>query len=180
MKCPKCTKKVSALSILNRWSKKPLQCKKCYESIDTERNSVKCFFICVPIVWSLSLFAKGVLVNAIFWGIGMGVAIVYSTEVDKGKRNQYSKVIGSVLTESIKLLPISWRYGTLNIVCDGNEVSCNIINSEDNAEVQNTDKLRDLCEDLYVLMVGQGDVWSVAKIKFLKENGSWKHSIKFY
>lgn len=178
MKCPKCKTKIPISSFLKSSSKKPLQCQKCKEILETKRSIGKFFIIMVSITFFLNLFAKGAILRGAFAGIAAGIASVYSTKIEE-RYYQYSQAIDLIVAESIKCLSSSWHYATLNIDCDGREVLCNIENNENGMGAETTDKLHSLCEDLYVLMLKNDDVWIGATLKVFKENDSWKHKIKF-
>ena len=80
--------------------------------------------------------------------------------------NQQSDVLSRLVTEAVACAPKEWDHGTLTVQCDGKWLDYQLKNAEQQGKAKISDKLRDLIEELYVLMAGRGDVWTAATITF--------------
>jgi len=95
------------------------------------------------------------------------------------KFDRYTEQLTTLMKEAIACSPESWSEGWLSIDCDGSYMNYALKNekAEDNAQITGT--LRQLCEDLYVVMRQSGDWWVRAVIHFFRQDGSWSFNVDF-
>ena len=67
----------------------------------------------------------------------------------------------------------------LSIDCDGSAINYALKNSESEDRATFSDKLRSLCDRLYVVMRDNGDDWREAKIKFEQKDNEWMMNTEF-
>lgn len=97
----------------------------------------------------------------------------------QGPTDQYSDVIIALTTEAIACTPPSWTLGVLSIDCDGTAINYQLKNTESEDLATLSDKLRSLCEQLYVVMRNNGDDWREAIIKFEQKENEWSMNTEF-
>ncbi len=99
--------------------------------------------------------------------------------MSENKLQQYNEIINSLISESIHCSPSSWSEGKLTIDCDGHAMNCALKNSNSDDKAKLSEKLRALCEELYVTMAKNNDVWTTATMHFYKEKDSWHFNTDF-
>ncbi len=99
--------------------------------------------------------------------------------MSEARFEQYNEVINNLVGESIGCSPMSWNAGTLTIDCDGTAIHYKLKNHEDENKASLSDELRGLCEQLYVLMRDNGDVWNAATINYFKKEDTWGFKVDF-
>ena len=97
------------------------------------------------------------------------------------KLEEYNDITTRVVSETIACTPVEWTHGTLTIDCDGTRIDYKLKNAEQPGMAVISDKLRSLCEELYVRMSRHGDGWTQATIHFEIENGNarFKNSFQY-
>ncbi len=96
------------------------------------------------------------------------------------KFTQQTEILNTLVSESIKCTPESWTSGTLTISCDGSAINYSLKNKNEEEKAQITDQLRSCCEQLYVAMRDQGDVWLEAIIEFNQsKDEEWSFNSNF-
>ncbi|MFZ6679211.1 hypothetical protein [Undibacterium sp. Tian12W] len=95
------------------------------------------------------------------------------------KLNQYAGLINALLAESIKCSPASWSEGFLHMDSDGLNINYKLKNAKSNDKAQISGPLRDLCEEVYVVMRQNGDIWRDATLHFFKADQGWNYKINF-
>jgi len=95
------------------------------------------------------------------------------------KYDEYNEVINALVAESVKCSPSTWTSGTLSIDCDGRAINYRLKNLNEPEKAQLSGQLRGLCEDLYVVMKQNGDIWIEAIIDFIQQDDSWSFKLKF-
>ncbi len=92
---------------------------------------------------------------------------------------KYDEVLNTLVSEAISCTPESWTNGILSIDCDGTAINYSLKNSNEELKAQLSDKLRSLCEQLYVVMREQGDIWLEAIVEFAEKDENWNIDTKF-
>jgi len=95
------------------------------------------------------------------------------------KLDRYVDPLLSLVKEAIACSPESWNEGRLTIECDGSYMNYALKNEKNEEKAQISGALRQLCEDLYVLMRQSGDWWTVAVIHVFREDDSWSYKVNF-
>lgn len=97
----------------------------------------------------------------------------------EAKFEKYNEVLNALVAESIACSPEDWRSGTLTIDCDGSAINYRLKNNSSPHKAQISDKLRSLCEELYVTMRQNGDIWVESVVHFFKETDTWRFKVDF-
>ncbi|POZ60130.1 hypothetical protein [Chromobacterium alticapitis] len=95
------------------------------------------------------------------------------------KFDLYTEQLTSLIQEAIACSPKSWHEGWLSIDCDGSYMNYALKNEQAEDKAQISSELRQLCEDLYVVMRKSGDWWIKAVIHFFRKDGSWSFKVNF-
>ena len=95
------------------------------------------------------------------------------------KHDRYSETLQSLIREAVACTPEGWDEGRLMIECDGSYMNYALKNEQREDKAQISGPLRQLCEQLYVVMRQSGDCWTAATIHFFRKNGSWSFDVKF-
>ncbi|MGN6366850.1 MAG: hypothetical protein ACTHN5_01035 [Phycisphaerae bacterium] len=95
------------------------------------------------------------------------------------KLEEYNDITTRIVSETVACTPEEWTHGTLTIDCDGTRIDYKLKNAEQPGMAVISDKLRSLCEELYVRMARHGDRWTQATIRFDVENGEAKFKNTF-
>jgi hypothetical protein len=102
-----------------------------------------------------------------------------SPKLSEERFDQYTNIINPLVSECVICSPSEWQNGTLTIDCDGNAINYKLKNSESEEKAQISSALRSLCEELYVVMRQNGDIWVEAIIYYFKNGESWSFKIDF-
>ncbi len=95
------------------------------------------------------------------------------------KFNTYNEINNALIAESIRCSPEAWKAGTLTIDCDGTRIDYKLKNPGEDEKAQISDELRQLCEQLYVTMRENGDVWIRATFSFSQKDDDWSFEGNF-
>lgn len=94
--------------------------------------------------------------------------------------NHYNEPLNALVAEAIACSPDTWREWTLTVECDGAYyINYKLKNEEALDKARISDGLRGLCENLYVAMRDDGDVWMAATIHFFRKEHSWSFTAEF-
>ena len=100
-------------------------------------------------------------------------------KMSEARFEEYNETINALVAESIQCSPNTWTSGTLNIDCDGNAINYKLKNPNESGKAELSGELRGLCEELYVTMRQNGDIWIEAIIDFFQKDDSWSFNVKF-
>jgi hypothetical protein len=95
------------------------------------------------------------------------------------KFDRYTEQLTALIEEAISCSPASWTEGTLTIDCDGSYMNYALKNSGSAEKAQISAALRQLCEELYVVMRKAGDWWIKAVVHFFRKDDSWSFKVDF-
>ncbi|MDR3406533.1 MAG: hypothetical protein P4L99_28875 [Chthoniobacter sp.] len=93
--------------------------------------------------------------------------------------SKYNDIISRLATEAISCSPPTWNQGTLTIDCDGSAIHYQLKSDADENKAQISPALRKLCEELYVAMRNNGNVWTQAVVSYGRKEESWGFQINF-
>jgi len=93
--------------------------------------------------------------------------------------DRYSEHLQSVIGEAVACSPVSWSEGRLTIECDGSYMTYALKNEGSDEKAQISGPLRQLCENLYVVMRQAGDWWTAASIHFFRKGEGWSFKVDF-
>jgi len=99
--------------------------------------------------------------------------------MSQGSFTKYNETINAIVGESIRCSPASWDFGTLTIDCDGRAIDYSLRNEKDENKAKFSNDLCGLCEELYMIMRSDGDVWIQSIIYFFKKNSTWAFELSF-
>ena len=89
------------------------------------------------------------------------------------KLDGYAETLNALARESVIGMPESWSRGTLTIERDGQAINYSLTNANEDGKASIGPALRALCEELYVVMRRNGDVWRRAVVALERSDGDW-------
>ena len=93
--------------------------------------------------------------------------------------DRYSEHLQALIGEAVACSPETWSEGRLTIECDGSYMNYALKNEASNDKAQISGPLRQLCEDIYVVMRQSGDWWTAASIHFFRKDEGWSFNVDF-
>ena len=95
------------------------------------------------------------------------------------KLSQYTDLINNLVSECVKCSPASWSEGLLSIDSNGLYINYKLKNKKSKDTALISDPLRFLCEEIYVVMRKNDDIWIDASLHYFKQDGSWNYKLNF-
>ena len=99
--------------------------------------------------------------------------------MSEARFEQYNNILNNLVAECVACSPESWHAGTLTIDCDGNAINYKLKNDTDENRAELSDELRQYCEELYVVMRQNGDIWVQSVVSYFKKDESWSFKVDF-
>ena len=82
--------------------------------------------------------------------------------------------------EGIACIPADWTNAVLEIKCDGKRIEYSLKNRRSQSgKAVLSQRLAQLCEQLYLLMASQGHRWTAAELRYDLADEGWRFSADF-
>ena len=94
--------------------------------------------------------------------------------------SRYDETFRRLGQEAIACVPEEWTQGRLTMSCDGDSLQYRLKSDTNETLAEATQRLAELCGELYVLMEKDGQRWVSCVIEFTRPpGGTWGFDVRF-